>query len=67
MPEKSKSKPSVQLSGEDGNAFGVIARCCKAARKAGWSAEQIETFRGEAMAGDYDHLLQTCIRYFDVN
>ena len=56
----------VKLVGEDGNAFAIIGRCMSAARKAGLSRDEVEAFRMEAMEGDYDHLLQTCIKYFDV-
>lgn len=60
------SKPELELSGSDGNAFAVIGKAIGTARKAGWSPEQIEKFRIEAMKGDYDHLLQTCMKFFDV-
>ena len=33
------------------------------ARREGWTKEEIENFTKEAMAGDYDHLLQTVIKY----
>ena len=49
----------------DGNSFAIIGRCTLAARKAGWSADDLLAFTTEATAGDYDHLLQTVIRYFD--
>jgi hypothetical protein len=55
----------VKMVGEDGNAFGIMGRCIRAARMAGLSTEQIDEFLAEATAGDYDHLLQTCLRYFD--
>ena len=55
----------VQLSGEDGNAFTILGRCRKAAKRGGVSAEEIENFTNEATAGDYDHLLQTCMKWFD--
>ena len=57
---------TVRLIGHDGNAFTVIGRCCKAARKAGLSEDEIATFMAEATAGDYDHLLQTAMRWFDI-
>lgn len=53
------AKPKLQLSGMDGNAFGILGRWRDAARKAGWSAEEIEAVMTEAMSGDYDHLLAT--------
>lgn len=59
-------KPVVELSGNDGNAFAVMGACFKAAKKAGWTPEQVEQVRAEMMAGDYDHLLQTAMKFFDV-
>ena len=60
------SKPKLELSGSDGNAFMVIGKAIGVARRAGWDQKQIEKFRQEAMDGDYDHLLQVCTDYFDV-
>tara|TARA_B100002019_G_C21154916_1_gene540189 strand:+ start:383 stop:592 length:210 start_codon:yes stop_codon:yes gene_type:complete len=57
----------VQLSGTDGNAFMLMGRCSKAARQAGIEKSKIDEFTNEAMQGDYDHLLRTCMKYFDVN
>ena len=56
---------NVTLTGQDGNAFAVLGRCRDAARDAGLSDEEIATFMNEAMAGDYDHLLQTAMRWFN--
>ena len=55
---------TVTLTGHDGNAFAVLGRCREAARDAGLSDEEITAFMDEAMAGDYDHLLQTAMRWF---
>jgi hypothetical protein len=57
----------VQLTGHDGNAFAIIGRCCAAARRAGVDPREISVFQAEAMAGDYDNLLQTAMRWFDVD
>ena len=57
---------TVTLTGQDGNAFAVLGRCREAARDAGLSDEEIATFTDEAMAGDYDHLLQTAMRWFEI-
>ncbi|WP_041670617.1 hypothetical protein [Cereibacter sphaeroides] len=56
----------VTLTGEDGNAFAILGRCRAAARDAGLSDEEIAAFMDEAMAGDYDHLLQTAMRWFEI-
>ena len=63
MPDK---KPKVKLVGEDGNAFAILGRCKREAEKFGWTKEQIKEFMTEAMSGDYDNLLQTVIKNFDV-
>ena len=59
-------KPKVELIGRDGNAFAILGECQRAARKAGWSSEAILRFQAEAMEGDYDELLTTVLRHFDV-
>jgi hypothetical protein len=61
-----KTDVFVQLAGEDGNAFSILARCRKALRKAGISKEEIEEFDKEATSGDYDHLLRTVMDWMEV-
>lgn len=56
---------SVQLTGEDGNAFSILGRVRRQLRRAGASEEELETFQDEATAGDYDHLLRTVMRWVD--
>ena len=56
---------TVPLSGEDGNAFGILGRARKAMWNAGAPQEDIDTFLAEARSGDYDHLLQTVMRTVD--
>jgi len=57
---------TVTLTGHDGNAFTVLGQCREAARDAGLSEDEIANFMDEAMAGDYDHLLQTAMRWFEI-
>jgi hypothetical protein len=57
----------VQLTGINGNAFNIIGVCQGAMRRAKCTQEQMKEFVDEAMAGDYDHVLQTCLKYFDVS
>jgi hypothetical protein len=58
--------PRVKLIGRDGNAFAVLAACKKAATKAGWTSEQWTAFHTEATSRDYNHLLATVARNFDI-
>lgn len=58
---------ALELSDTDGNAFAVIGAACRAARRAGWSKEQIEEYRQAAMAGSYDDLLRVTMEWFDVS
>jgi len=58
-------KIKVKLVGQDSNAFFVLSRCGKAMWNAGLSKEERDTFMKEATAGNYDHLLQTCMSWFD--
>jgi len=57
----------VQLSGQDGNAFMIMGLTVKALRRAGVSQEEIDQYRDEATSGDYDHLLQTTMRWVEVS
>ena len=59
-----ETKPFVQLSGEDGNVFFIMARCYAAAKKAKWSAERWEAVKKEMESGDYDHAIQVVMRNF---
>jgi hypothetical protein len=60
-------KPKLELVGADGNAFNVLGLARRAARKAEWPQEKIDAFLKEAMAGNYDNLLATCMKHFDVS
>ncbi len=55
----------VQLTGKDGNAFTIIGVVRRAIRKSN-HPELEQEFMREATQGDYDHLLQTCMRYVSV-
>lgn len=57
---------NIQLTGHDGNAFYIIGRCLEAMRRAELSEEERDKFQAEATSGNYDHLLTTCIKWFDV-
>lgn len=57
-------RPEVDL--DDGNALVVVGRVAKALRRAGNAPTIVDAFRAEALSGDYDHVLQTCMAYAEV-
>jgi len=57
----------VQLTGQDGNAYAILATVAKALRKNDVPEKEIDEFRQEAKSGDYDNLLQTCCKWVSVN
>jgi hypothetical protein len=59
-------KPTVELIGQDGNAFMIMGLCRRAARKAGWSDAKWEKVQKEMMSGDYENVKNTAMKYFDV-
>jgi hypothetical protein len=61
---KSNKKLKLKLTGKNGNAFVLLA---EASRVAKLNNIDFEPIQDEAMAGDYNHLLQTLMRYFDVS
>jgi len=67
VPTPSCRYPEVRvyLTGKDGNAFAILGHCQRAARKAYLPDEEIKAFMTEAKNGDYNHLLLTCMRWFD--
>ncbi len=66
MTTNPEPKPTVRLVGQDGNAFAILGACQRAAKAAGWPQEKVDAFRAEATSGDYDNLLATCMKWFDV-
>jgi hypothetical protein len=60
------TKPTLQLSGKDGNAFFILGRAVRVLKQAKYPQEDIDKFLTEAKSGNYDHLLQTCFKWFDV-
>lgn len=56
-------KPKLVLVGNDGNAFTILGAAHRVARE---NNMDWKTISAEAMSGDYDHLLQTMAKYFEV-
>lgn len=57
---------SVQLSGEDGNAFAIMGKVSKGLKYAGATKEEVAQYTEESMAGDYDNLLQVAMAWVNV-
>lgn len=52
-------KVELELVGTDGNAFSIMANFQTAARRQGWTKEEIKVVLDKAMSGDYNNLLAT--------
>lgn len=57
----------VELIGNDGNAFAIMGNVSRALRRGGVPAEEVKEYQAECMAGDYDHLLQTTMKWVNVS
>ena len=66
-------KPTVKLVGIDGNAFVILGAVSKAIKQ--FYTEQgnkrkgarlAKEYQEEATSGDYDHLLQTTMKYCEL-
>jgi len=57
------NKPTLTLVGRDGNAFAILGAASRVAKANNMDWDSISK---EAMSGDYDHLLQTMCKYFEV-
>jgi hypothetical protein len=56
-------RPEVQLSGNDGNAWAIMANVASALRDAGCPKEHIDAYQSESMSGDYNNLLRVACKY----
>ena len=63
MSETKYPEITVQLTGEDGNAFAIMGTVTKALRRAKVSADEIAEYRAQSMSGDYDNLLQVAMAW----
>ena len=57
----------IQLSSQDGNAFAILGRVRTQMLRHHIPADEIQEFTDEATQGDYDHLLQVCMKWFEVS
>ena len=59
-----ETKPQLSIIGSDGNAFALLGKARQVAIKNGLDWAKISE---EAMSGDYNHLLSTLMKYFEVD
>ena len=59
-------KPTVKLTGKDGNAFAIMGTVAKALKKAGFSQEHIAKYYEDSSSGDYDNLIRVAMKYANV-
>lgn len=59
-------KPTIDLGNIDGNALSLIGTAVKGLKKAGYSQEDINKFKADAISGDYDHVLQVIFEWCEV-
>jgi hypothetical protein len=62
-----KFNTTVQLTGNDGNAFAIMGSVRSALRRAGATKEQIDEYINASMSGDYDNLLRVAMDWVEVN
>lgn len=55
-------KVKLNLVGLDGNVYYLLWAFQTAARKQGWTKEEIDAVTHDATSGDYDHLFRTLIK-----
>lgn len=60
-------RPTVELTGTNGNVFSIIGLCRRAARKAGWDRERVsQLVKDLTSSGSYDEVLQKVMTQFEV-
>ena len=57
----------VRLTGQSGNAFFILGTVIRALKKNDVPKEEILKFEQEATSGNYNNLLQTCMKWVEVS
>jgi len=67
MVEVKEPKPLVKLIGRDGNAFFIIGNVIRALRASRmYKDKELEEIKVEMTSGNYDKVLQTSMKYCEV-
>ena len=68
MPDPKYPDIEVELvNNVDGNSLAIVGAVKKALRRNGVPREEIKQFTDEALSGDYNKVLQTCMAWVDVS
>ena len=57
---------TVQLTGNDGNAFAIMGALRKALKREKVSADEIAEYTKQSTSGDYDNLLRVAMSWVTV-
>ncbi len=66
MNEPKYPQITVQLTGNDGNAFAIMGAVKAALRENQVAPSEIDDYMTASMAGDYDNLLVVAMQWVDV-
>lgn len=66
MSETKYPDITVNIIGQNGNAFCILGICKRAMERATLPQTEIDAFMAEATSGDYNHLLATVVSWFEV-
>jgi hypothetical protein len=66
MKNAPKYSITVNLIGNDGNAFAILGSVQKALRAANVDKAEIDAYFAEATSGDYDNLLRVTTKWVEV-
>lgn len=58
-----KKKVKLELVGLNGNAYSLMGAFQNAARRQGWTKEEIKVVLDDATSSDYDHLLAVLVNH----
>lgn len=57
---------SLNMSQVDGNAYAIMGAVRRLLKRHGVSQDTVDEFTKEAKNGDYDHMIQTCMRWINL-
>ena len=63
MEQIIEKKVKLKLVGLDGNAFSILGAFSHAAKREGWTPEEIKAVTTKAMSGNYHELLATIMAH----